>query len=107
LAVSCHDRPLASQLVNELALDVLMIRYNAAHRGAEKEIFSNFSGHKPAVVAYTATRWGRLLKPAEGLDPMTPPECYRFAISNPNVDLVLCGPKSKDELAQDSAGVEL
>jgi aryl-alcohol dehydrogenase-like predicted oxidoreductase len=107
LAISCHDRPLASQLATELALDVLMIRYNAAHRGAENEIFSNFTERRPAVVAYTATRWGRLLKPAAGIDPMTPPECYRFAISNPNVDVVLCGPKSKEELAQDRAGVAL
>src|SRR5260221_745348 len=70
LAVSCHDRPLASQLVSELGLDLLMIRYNAAHRGAERDIFSKFDDtkKKPAVVAYTATPWGPLLKPAPGLD---------------------------------------
>jgi aryl-alcohol dehydrogenase-like predicted oxidoreductase len=109
LAVSCHDRPLASQLVSELGLDLLMIRYNAAHRGAESDIFSKFDDtkKKPAVVAYTATRWGRLLKPAAGLDPMTPPECYRFALSNPNVDVVLCGPKTAHELEEDVKGVEL
>src|SRR3954470_9095968 len=32
LAISCHDRPLATSLVSELGLDALMIRYNAAHR---------------------------------------------------------------------------
>jgi aryl-alcohol dehydrogenase-like predicted oxidoreductase len=104
LAVSCHDRPLAARLAEELALDVLMIRYNAAHRGAEHEIFPRLPAPKPAVIAYTATRWGRLLKPAAGIDPMTPPECYRFALSNPSVDVVLCGPKTAEELAQDCVG---
>jgi len=104
LAVSCHDRPLAARLSSELGLDALMIRYNAAHRGAEQEIFPKLPSPKPAVVAYTATRWGRLLKPAAGIEPMTPPECYRFALSNPSVDVVLCGPKTAEELAQDCAG---
>jgi aryl-alcohol dehydrogenase-like predicted oxidoreductase len=107
LAISCHDRLLAARLASELGLDALMIRYNAAHRGAEREIFDRLPKDRPAIVAYTATRWGRLLKPAAGLAPMTPAECYRFALSNPSVDVVLCGPKTADELAQDCAGVEL
>ena len=38
---------------------------------------------------------------------MTAGDCYRFCLSNPNVDVVLCGPKTKEELAEDCAGVEL
>ena len=105
LGMSIHDRPLARRLVDELGLDMLMIRYNAAHRGAEREIFADLPAARPAIVAYTATRWGKLLEPAKGQTPMTPEECYRFPLSNPNVDVVLCGPRSYEELEQDARGV--
>jgi aryl-alcohol dehydrogenase-like predicted oxidoreductase len=107
LGVSCHDRPMARALVDELDLDMLMIRYNAAHRGAEKEIFASLEpDRRPAVVSYTATRWGRLLKPARGLGPMSAPECYRFALGSPTVDVVLCGAKSFEELRENAEGVQ-
>jgi aryl-alcohol dehydrogenase-like predicted oxidoreductase len=106
LGISCHDRPMARALVDELDLDLLMIRYNAAHRGAEREIFASLDpARRPAIVAYTATRWGRLLKPAKGLLPMSAPECYRFALGHPAVDVVLSGPKSFDELRANAEGV--
>jgi aryl-alcohol dehydrogenase-like predicted oxidoreductase len=98
LAISCHDRPMARELVDQLALDVLMCRYNAAHRGAESEIFASLAADRPGIVAYTATRWGRLLKPVGELPPMQPAECYRFALAHPRVDVVLCGARSWDEL---------
>lgn len=104
LAISCHDRPMARALADELDLDALMIRYNAAHRGAEKEIFATLPERRPGVIAYTATRWGKLLEPASGLGPMTPAECYRFALSSPSVDVCLVGAKSYDELAADAKG---
>lgn len=105
LGVSIHDRPMARRLVDELGLDMLMIRYNAAHRGAEKEIFATLPERRPAIVAYTATRWGKLLERAQGKGPMTPEECYRFALGDPHVDVVLCGPKSYAELEEDARGV--
>ncbi|HEU4406180.1 MAG TPA: aldo/keto reductase [Polyangiaceae bacterium] len=105
LALSCHDRSLARELARELDLDVLMIRYNAAHRGAEHDIFEPLGPGRPAVVAYTATRWGRLLKPAAGLGPMTGGECYRFALSHPRVDVVLSAPASEAELRENVAAV--
>jgi predicted aldo/keto reductase-like oxidoreductase len=101
LAISCHDRPMAAKLAAQLDLDLLMIRYNAAHRGAESEIFPHV---RIPIVAYTATRWGRLLRPAGDLGPMTAPECYRFALSHPSVSVVLCGPKNQAELEEDVAG---
>lgn len=105
LAISIHDRPMARRLVDELALDALMIRYNAAHRGAEKEIFDTLPTPRPGVIAYTATRWGKLLKPRGEHRAMTAPECYRFVLAHPCVDVALTGARTWDELAQNVAGV--
>jgi aryl-alcohol dehydrogenase-like predicted oxidoreductase len=105
LAISCHDLPMARALVDELDLDALMIRYNAAHRGAEKEIFASLPDPRPGIISYTATRWGALLKPAAGLAPMSAPECYRFALSHASVDTVLVGASSYDELEADAKSV--
>jgi len=105
LAISCHDRPMAASLVEEVGLDALMLRYNAAHRGAEREIFARLPEPRPGIIAYTATRWGRLLKPIGDSGPMTAPECYRFALMNPSVDVVLTGPRNWDELVENVRGV--
>jgi aryl-alcohol dehydrogenase-like predicted oxidoreductase len=105
LGISCHDRPLARALVDEIGLDVLMCRYNAAHRGAEREIFAGLGASRPGIVTYTATRWGRLLRPLDGHAPMTGPECYRFALGHPVVDVALCGAGSFAELSENVTGV--
>jgi aryl-alcohol dehydrogenase-like predicted oxidoreductase len=105
LSLSTHDRPMARALADELSLDALMIRYNAAHRGAEAEIFATLGPRRPAIVTYTATRWGRLLQPAGDLGPMTGPECYRFVLGHPLVDVALCGAGSFQELRQNVEGV--
>ncbi len=102
IGVSIHDRKRAGILAKESPLDLLMIRYNAAHQGAEKDIFPYTADRNLAVVAYTATRWGALLKrPKNWQGPvMTAGDCYRFCLSHPSVDLVLTGPGSRDELKQ-------
>ncbi len=43
LGASIHDRPRAGRLAEDSILDVLMIRYNAAHAGAEQEIFPHLA----------------------------------------------------------------
>ena len=102
VAISTHDRKFAGTLAAEGALDVLMIRYNAAHRGAEREIFPYRTNGRPAIVSYTATRWTKLLRaprgwPRGGPVP-TAGDCYRFVLGNPNVDVCLMAPRSAKEL---------
>jgi len=107
IGFSSHDRALAAALGRELPADVLMIRYSAAHRGAEREIFeamADLGDRRPGIIAYTATRWGMLLKPLpdQGFPvPMTAGECYRFALAHPMVDLVWCGARTAAELVDD------
>lgn len=109
IGVSIHDRPRAGRLAEASPLDVFMIRYNAAHPGAEADIFPHLEKRKPAVVAYTATAWRRLLSPPKGWTgpTMTAGDCYRFCLSNPHVDLVLQGPASAAQLDENLRAVEL
>jgi aryl-alcohol dehydrogenase-like predicted oxidoreductase len=102
IGASLHDRKRAGRLAEASAVDMLMIRYNAAHPGAEQDIFPYLAKGRPAIVAYTATRWGALLKRPKGWDGavMTAGEGYRFCLSNPHVDLVLTGPKNHRQLQE-------
>lgn len=53
------------------------------------------------MVAYTATSWGRLLNtrrvPRNERVP-TAADCYRFVLSQPAVNVCLCGPANMQEL---------
>ncbi|MFO7461435.1 MAG: aldo/keto reductase, partial [Desulfatiglandales bacterium] len=108
IGVSIHDRRRAGRLAEDSPLDLLMIRYNAAHRGAEQDIFPHLAKRRPAVVSYTATRWGALLKRPKGWEGplMSAADCYRFCLSNPYVDIVLTGPKNRRQLEQSLAGLQ-
>ncbi len=107
IGFSCHDRPLAAALARELPADVIMIRYNAAHRGAEHDIFealSDLGDRRPGIISYTATRWGALLKPVPDrgyASAMKAGECYRFVLDHPMVDLAWCAARTPAELRED------
>jgi aryl-alcohol dehydrogenase-like predicted oxidoreductase len=101
LLISCHDRPRFQQYAQLADVGALMVRYNAAHPGAETEVFPVLGQNRPGVVSYTATRWSDLLNPA--LTPAGEPtprasDCYRFCLSHPSVDVCLAGPKNGTEL---------
>jgi aryl-alcohol dehydrogenase-like predicted oxidoreductase len=101
ILVSMHHRPAFESIVTDPEYEAIMVRYNAAHPGAEREVFPHLPAARPGVVAFTATRWGALVDPR-----LTPPslptprasDCYRFALTNPNVDACLSGPKDSAEL---------
>lgn len=109
IAMSCHDRKFAGELAEQGALDVLMIRHNAAHPGAEQDIFPHLERHKPGIVSYTATRWGFLLRrpkgwPKDGRIP-TAAMCYRFVLSNPHVDVCMTAPSNGKQLEENLAAI--
>ena len=109
IGISTHNRKLAGRLADAGLLDVLMIRYNAAHRGAEEDIFPHLSKHNPGIVAYTATRWTYLLRRPKGYPADAPlpsaPMAYRFCLSNPHVHLCLTAPRSVQELEENIAAL--
>lgn len=110
IMVSCHHRPTFEKLAAEPGIDAIMVRYNASHRGAEHEVFPHVRGaNRAGVVAYTATRWGALVDRA-----LVPPEealprasdCYRFALTRPEVDVVLSGPANSAQLDEALAALD-
>jgi len=102
LAVSCHHRPTFTEYARQGLFDVLMFRYNAAHRGAEREVLPLFDcDDRPGSVAYTATRWGSLLNPSRmppGVKTPRASDCYRFVLTDPRVDVCLTGPRDDAQL---------
>ncbi len=108
LGVSIHDRGRAGRLAEDSPLDVLMIRYNAAHPGAEQDVFPKLERRRPAVVSYTATSWTKLLRPPRGWrgPAATAGHCYRFCLSSPHVDVVLSASGTAERLRENLAAVE-
>jgi aryl-alcohol dehydrogenase-like predicted oxidoreductase len=113
LMISCHARTTFARYAADPTYGAIMVRYNAAHPGAEAEVFPALGdgdrAARPGVIAYTATRWGQLPDPR-----CTPPgertprgsDCYRFALSHPSVDLCLAGPKDAAELDDAMAALD-
>lgn len=105
LGVTSHQRRLAADMAASDLLDMLMIRYNAAHRGAETEIFPVTQAHGLPVVVYTCLRWGALPRPTPDDPPdftvPRPPAWYRFALQHPAVSVALMAPDNRAELEED------
>jgi aryl-alcohol dehydrogenase-like predicted oxidoreductase len=108
LGLSTHNRAMAGRMAAAGAPEVLHVRYNAIHRGAEHDVFAGLppSNERPGIVSFTATSWGQLLTPGKldrGERVPTASDCYRFAMSNPAVDVCMAGPKNTAEF---QAGLE-
>lgn len=85
-------------------IDIFMLRYNAARRRAESAVFPHLPEEEcPGVIGYTTTCWGHLLnakRAPEGDGPLTARDCYRFSLSNPNIDTCLIGPRTDEEMRE-------
>jgi predicted aldo/keto reductase-like oxidoreductase len=105
LGLTSHQRPLAARVAQTGLLDLLMIRYNAAHRGAETEVFPVTDALGMPVVVYTCLRWGALLRGTSDDPPgfVVPPapSWYRFALQSHSVTVALMAPDNRDELEED------
>lgn len=108
LGTSIHDRVRAGALVAESPIDLFMLRYNAAHPGAERDVFPQLHKRNPAVLSYTATAWRKLLTKPSGWKgaPMTAGDCYRFCLTSPHVDMSLTGPANAEQLRESLAALE-
>jgi aryl-alcohol dehydrogenase-like predicted oxidoreductase len=105
VGASFHSRQAAQQWMK--TLDVLMLRYNIAHTGVEEDVFTRLTGDKdqdPGIVVFNTGHEGHRFfhQPPRGypanLYVPTVPDCYRFALSNPAVDVVLTGVTDREQI---------
>ena len=101
IGITSHQR--LRQMASGL-LDTIMIRYNAAHRGAERDVFPVTQPLGLPIIAYTALRWGALLRtspdvPAAFSVPRAP-DWYRFVLQQPAVAVTLSAPQTRAELEE-------
>lgn len=105
IGVTSHQRKLAAKMAASGLLDLVMVRYNAAHRGAEADVFPVTQPRGVPVIAYTALRWGALLRPTPddppGFAVPRPPAWYRFVLQHPAVAVTLAAPQTRAELDED------
>jgi predicted aldo/keto reductase-like oxidoreductase len=105
IGITSHQRPLAAEMAKSGLLDTIMIRYNAAHRGAERDVIPVTQPLGLPVIAYTALRWGALLRPTPddppGFSVPRAPEWYRFVLQHPAVAVTLAAPQTRAELDED------
>ncbi|MFC2125256.1 aldo/keto reductase, partial [Bacteroidota bacterium] len=63
IGITSHNRSLFPELAKEGIFDIFHVRYNAANSGAEQDVFPFLdTENRPGIIAFTATRWGQLLK---------------------------------------------
>jgi len=113
VGMSTHERPVfarvASGEVNAPA-DFFHVRYNVVHLGAEQDVFPLLPREdRPGIGVYTATCWRKPLKAKNmppGEKPLTAADCYRFVLSNPDVDVCLTAPKTEKQMEENFRALE-
>ncbi len=110
LALSGHRRRMFAEVEPDKLFDIYHVRYNAAHRGTERDVFPHMPNDDgPGMVAFTATRWGKLLMKKwmpPGEPTPTAADCYRFALSHPSVHVCLTGPNNREMMEQNLAALD-
>ncbi|MFW6128617.1 MAG: aldo/keto reductase [Candidatus Aminicenantaceae bacterium] len=112
LGISSHNRSLLARLAIDNHFDILMVRYNAAHRGAEMDLFPYLPQQKPGIIGFTATDYMQLARskkiPKKEQRPSAG-DCYRFVLSNPDIDMTITSPwkysQMKENLVETNKGL--
>ena len=102
VGATSHNRPMAVELIESDRIDVLMHRYNMAHRGAEEQVLPAARNAEVPVVAFTCTRWGSLLTGHQDWDGPVPTaaDCYQYVLHHPAVHIALTAPATLTELKE-------
>ena len=105
VGASCHNRELALKLIGDGRIDLLMHRYNMAHRKSDLQVLPAALEAQIPVLAFTATRWGSLLRGHTEWHNDIPSavDCYRFCLANPAIKAVLTAPANIADLKQNLA----
>jgi aryl-alcohol dehydrogenase-like predicted oxidoreductase len=113
LGASFHDVPLARFYCGEPALDVAMVRLSCAHRRAGAMLLPELPARdqRPGIMTFKSmsSGFGPLwLAPPGWSHEWTPrpADLYRYPLSQPGVDVVLTGVRSRAEIDEAIAAVE-
>ena len=111
LGLACHHRPRFAEVEKEKIFDVYHIRYNAVHRGAEKDVFPLLPEEDgPGIVIFTATCHTKLLRrdcvPKSERTPKAG-DCYRFVLSHPSAHVCVSGPINLQQSRENVGILEL
>lgn len=96
IGISAHNRKLIPEMIKKYPIDVVMVRYNIIHRGAENEVFPYIKDQ--GLIAFNALKHGAVLKQNKNWDESkgkfpSAEEAYRFVLSNNKVHLCIAGPR--------------
>lgn len=110
LGLACHHRPRFAQVEKKKIFDVFHVRYNAVHRGAEKDVFPLLPKEDGlGIVVFTATCHTKLLRrnyvPRNDKVPKAA-DCYRFVLSHPTPHVCICGPINLKQTKEDLKTLE-
>jgi hypothetical protein len=106
IGATFHQRPLALVAQHYGMLDISFIRYNSAHPGASRDLFPYLSGRNIPIFNFKSTM--SQVTP-EMFDTLNlgptywrPEVCdyYRFVLTRPEIDGILCSPMQPAEMRQ-------
>ena len=100
VGASTHNPEIALELMDQGGWDILMLRYNMAHRKVESQVLPAAQSAGMPVIAFTCTRWGSLLNGHPQWHEPTPTaaDCYRYALYHPAVHVALTAPATLSQL---------
>ena len=101
IGTSFHDRSAAAESVRTASVDIAYIRYNPSHTGARRDVFPHVPDERRTLL-YGFTSLNRVVGPSRcrelglGSDHWypSPVDYYRFALTPPEMDGLLCAPRT-------------
>lgn len=108
IGFSTHDRALAraAARAGTGGWDVVMTRHNAAHTGAEREVFPAAQAAGMGALTFSALCYGQMLRRLPDAGDMAPPsaaDCYRYSLSQAGVSACITAPRRHAELMHNLA----
>lgn len=106
IGASFHNHELARQWSNSPLLDVVMVRHNVAHRGAQQKVFAHLDEkdpQRPGVITFKSAGmgtnlWQRPMFLPSGCWQPSVPDLYRYSLSQNCVDIALAGLTRREEV---------
>ena len=107
VCVSTHDFNYATRLIESGKLDIIMLRYNMAHKTAEKKALPATLKHSVHVFAFSTTRSNTLQQGHKSWSkpPPTTADCVSYALANNAIGHVINSISSSVELDGVLAGM--